>query len=281
MDNKKLGIICMIIASLSFALMSVMVKLSGGKIPLFQQVFFRNFIMLIFTSFMLYKNKTSIKVENKNRLPLFFRCFLGFLGVICVFYSNNHMPLANAQVLQKLNPFFVTLFATFILNEKLTSKKLASVFFGFLGAYIIINPSGNFNLYPSLVGILSALFGGLAYMMIRKMKGRVNGMVIIFYFSLFSFIASFPLMISNFVNPNIKVWVFLLLIGVFAAFGQYFITKAYLNAPASEISIFDYTGVVFSPLLGLIIFSESINLRVIIGMIIIICAGYYASRLKK
>ena len=278
MDNKKKGIIYMIIASISFAIMAVMVKLSGGGIPIYQQLFFRNFLMIIFASSILIKTKQSIKINKNDRVVLFLRCSLGLAGMFCVFYANNHLYLANAQILQKLNPLFITIFAAFILNEKLTFKKIITVMLGFIGALIIINPSNSFDLKPSIIGVLSALFGGLAYMMVRLLKGRVNGMVIIFYFSLLSFIVTFPLMISVYKRPTILEWIYLLSIGVFAAIGQYFITKAYHNAPASEITIFDYSGVIISPVFGLLIFSEAISLRMIIGMLIIIISGYITSK---
>lgn len=280
MDNKKLGIIYMIIASISFSTMAVMVKLSGGRIPLFQQVFFRNFIMLLFSIYELNKGAISIRVEKKNWLVLFLRCSLGFLGVISVFYANNHMNLSDAQILQKLNPFFVIIFAAILLGEELDLRKILTIMAGFIGATIIINPLGNFNLFPSFVGVLSAFFGAMAYLMIRRMKGRVNGMLIIFYFSLFSFIVSLPLMVKDYVKPNLKEWIFLILIGVFAALGQYFITKSYLNARASDVTLFDYSGVMVAPIYGYLIFNEALSLRSLVGMAIIIVAGYFASKEK-
>lgn len=281
MDNKKKGILYMITASVSFAIMAVMVKLSGGEIPLFQQVFFRNFVMIIFSGWMISKEKRSIKVAPKDRLVLFLRCSLGLLGVFCVFYANNHLILSDAQILQKLNPFFVILFAVVLLGEPLTLKKVVTLAVGFTGALIIINPTGQFDPLPALVGVLSALFGGLAYLMIRKLKGRIHGMVIIFYFSLLSILVTLPMMLSVYVAPTAKEWLFLLLIGVFAAFGQYFITKAYMNAKAGDVTLFDYAGVIVSPILGLLIFQEAITLRTLSGMAIIIGAGIVASQEKQ
>lgn len=270
----------MIIASTSFSLMSVMVKLSGGRIPLFEQVFFRNLIMLIFSGSVLLKSNTSIRVAPANRISLFFRCLLGFMGVISIFYANNHLPLADAQILQKLNPFFVILTAVLFLGERMTSRRLITILAGFIGAAVIINPSGNFNLFPSLVGVSSALFAGLAYAMIRNLSGRVQGMVIIFWFSLFSFMASAPLMLLNLVTPTGTELVYLIMIGVFAAFGQYFITRSYITTEASKVTLYDYTGVVVSPILGFFIFSEQLKLNTLIGTLIIIVSGYLAARLK-
>ncbi len=278
----KRAVIAMIIASSSFAMMAVMVKLSGGRIPLFQQVFFRNLIMIVFSGYSLIKNKASIYVEKNQRLNLTLRSLLGFAGVVCVFYASNNLPLAVAQILQKLNPIFVVIFAVIILGERLTKKGLLTTIAAFAGAVLVINPGGagiGFSaLWPGLVGILSALFGGLAYVMVGRMKGKVDGMVIIFYFSLFSTIAAAFPMAMNYVAPTGKEWLYLIMIGIFAAGGQYFITKAYTGAAASRVTIFDYTGVVLSPVLGIIIFSEGLTLRTFIGMVIIIASGYIATK---
>lgn len=275
----------MMVASCSFALMAVMVKLSGGAIPLFQQVFFRNLLMVFFAFFSLYHwgtFKESIKIKKAQTRTLFLRCFFGFFGVVCLFYASNNLFLADAQILQKLNPFFVTIFAVILLKEKMTLKRALTICLGFIGAIIIINPQGDFsNIFPSLIGIASAFFGGMAYVMVRKMSGQVNPMVIIFYFSAFSTLASLVPMLGSFVSPTPLQWVYLIFIGIFAASGQYFITNAYTLTEASKVTLFDYTGVAISPILGFLIFGEHFKLSTLLGMIIIILSGYISSRLRK
>ena len=187
--NSRNGIASMIIASVCFAMMSVMVKLSGGRIPLFQQVFFRNIVMIFFAIITLYAKNISIKVKKENIVRLSLRCVFGFLGVIALFYANNHLFLANAQILQKTNPLFVAILAIFILGEAPTLKRSLLLIGGFVGAFIIINPTGDFhNIKASIIGLSSALFGAIAYTMVGKMSGAIEGMFIIFYYSLFSMI---------------------------------------------------------------------------------------------
>lgn len=281
-SQNKNGIFAMITASVCFAMMSVMVKLSGGRIPLFQQVFFRNIVMIFFAVVTLYAQKISIRVDRKYVFRLALRCLFGFLGVVSLFYANNHLYLANAQILQKTNPLFVTILAIFVLKETPTLKRSLTLIGGFIGAFIIINPTGDFHdLKASIIGISSALFGAIAYTMVGKMSGYVDKMVIIFYFSLFSSIASIIPMARVYVSPTGKEWIFLTLIGIFAAGGQYFITKAYTDGRASSVAMFDYTGVILSPILGFIIFNENISPRIILGMILIILCGYLSTKIKE
>lgn len=292
------AILSMMLSSASFVLMATMVKISGSNIPLMQQVFFRNLVMLVFALIIIHKQNISLRVKSVHRPFLIIRCVFGFFGVISVFYASNHLFLADAQTLQKLNPFFVTFWAITLLKEKVTWKRILSIILGFIGAVIVINPTGNLELahvdqsaflgngsfsliFPFLVGIASAFFGGTAYAMVGKLAGAIEGMVIIFYFSLFSMICSVVFIPFQWVSPDLTTWIYLLLIGVFAASGQYFLTKAYLSGKASSVTVFDYTGVILSPIVGIIIFGESLKLTTLIGMSIIIASGIWAISLNK
>lgn len=280
MTNERQGMIAMIIASTSFAFMSLMVKLSGGRIPLFEQVFSRNFVMIFFAIWQLRKEQISFKVDAPHRLALFMRSFLGFLSVVAIFYASNHLYLADAMILQKLNPFFVILAAVLFLGERLSAARVATILAGFAGAAIVIDPRGSFDLFPALAGIGSALLAGGAYVLIRHLAGKVPGIVIIFWFCLFSLVAAAPLMAMDFVVPTPRELVYLILIGIFAAIGQYFVTKAFQISQASAVTLFDYTGVIISPILGYLVFAETLKPSTLIGTVVILTSGILAARLK-
>ena len=88
-------------------------------------------------------------------------------------------------------------------------------------------------------------------------------------------------MLPNLVIPSPKVFVMLLLIGVFAAGGQFFLTYAYQQAPASEVSIYQYSGVVFTALLSYLIFGETLTLTYIVGAIVILAAIFWVFEYSK
>lgn len=272
MENKK-SYIYMIVASLSFATMGAVVKYSGKTIPLMQQLFVRNLLMVFFSYFMLKKSNLSIKTDRKNYLTLFLRSIFGFLGMICLFYASRVMPLSNAQILQKLYPFFIVILSYPVLKEIPKKGSVYAAIIAFIGAFIVINPAGNYNIEASLIALLAAVFSAMAYISIRKLSGKVNGLLVIFYFSLISTLISFPLMLMDIIIPNIFQISSLVLIACCAASGQYFLTKAYLGAQASFVSVFDYTGIIFSVFLGTIIFNDAITVRSSIGIILIIIAG--------
>lgn len=272
MDRKK-GILSMMLASTSFALMAAMVKLSGSAVPISQQLFFRNLMIGLLAFFTMREEKISFKPCSGSRRDLFFRSFFGLCGMVCFFYANRNLKLGDAQILQKTAPVFITLLSTVLLKEKLTIPKVLSLLLAFSGAVVIIKPDGHYTLFPFLVGLTGALTAGLAYTFLRRLRNE-NGFRIIFYFAVFSSIVLFPEMVYSYEPLSFKNWALLILIGVFAGSGQFFVTRAYASAPASEVSIFDYTGVIVAPLIGTMLFSEHITLRMFLGMLLIFSSGY-------
>ena len=111
---------------------------------------------------------------------------------------------------------------------------------------------------------MSAVTSGVAYTFLSFFKGKVDGLTVMMHFSTFSAIASIPFMLKDFVVPSFKQAVLLLLIGVFGSLGQAFITYAYRFAPASEISIYNYSGIIFSMILGFFILGEPVKFTSVI-----------------
>ena len=61
----------------------------------------------------------------------------------------------------------------------------------------------------------------------------------------------------------------LLLAGLMAAFGQFSVTAAYFHAPAKEISVYDYSQIIFSAILGFLVFGQVPDVLSWIGYLII------------
>lgn len=275
MDNKPKAITLMVISALAFSIMGAMVKLSGD-IPLFEKVFYRNLVSLGMAYIIIKKNKVSFFGMKENQKYLISRSLLGLLGVILSFYALNYLVLSDASILNKISPFFVTLFAIIFLKEKLTKIQIPVLIIVFIGALLIIKPQFNFSVLPSLAGFLSAMCAGGAYTLIRFLRNRESASTIVFYFSFVSVVVIFPLMMLSYTQPTIIQFVYLIGIGIFAGIGQFTLTSAYRHAPAGEVSIYDYTSIVFSGLIGFIVWSEVPDFLSIIGTLIIIAAAIFS-----
>lgn len=273
-DNITKGVLCMVGSGLAFAFMGAFVKLAGD-IPTFQKVFFRNSVSMIVALVMIRKigfKNIPLFGHKGNRGMLILRSVMGVSGVGLNFWAINHLFLTDSTMLNKISPFFVTIFAWLFLREKMSKLQIPATIIVFLGALLIIKPEFSMDVLPALAGFGGAAAAGAAYTIIRFLKGKEEPATIIFFFSLFSVVSTFPIMmIQGFVPPTAAQWFYLIMIGVSASFGQFGVTTAYKYAPAAEVSIYNYTSVIFATLIGYFILDKEIpDIWTIIGSVIIV-----------
>lgn len=270
--KKYKAIIYIILSAFCFAFMNLFVRLSGD-VPPFQKSFFRNLVALVFALIVLLKNKQSFRWKKGNFKYLFARSLIGTIGIICNFYAIDHIPLSDASILNKMSPFFVIIFSYFIIKEKLTFFQGFAVVTAFIGTLFIIKPSfANVELVPSAIGLMGGMCAGLAYTFVRILgKRQENGALIVFFFSGFSCVVLLPVLLFDF-HP-MEWWQLLMLLGagLSASGGQFAITAAYCHAPAREISVYDYSQIIFATLLGLIFLGELPDIYSVIGYAVICC----------
>lgn len=274
-NDKAKGIICIVISAFFFALMGLFVKLSGD-LPIIQKSFFRNAVACIFAFVLITKNKDWALPRGKNIIYLLIRAVAGTLGILCNFYAVSNMNLADASMLNKLSPFFAVIFSLFILSEKATFKQIFAVTLAFIGALFVMKPTFSFEGVPALMGFLGGLGAGLAYACVRRLtQNGFKGNLIIFYFSAFSCIVTLPWLIFDFTPMSSTQWLYLILAGLSASGGQFFITRAYTYAPAKEISVYDYSQIIFTTLLSFIVFGDLPDALSFVGYGIIITAAIF------
>ncbi len=274
-NDRTKGIIYIIISAFFFALMGLFVKLSGD-LPTIQKSFFRNAVAMIFAIIVITKNRSWELPKGKNIKYLFIRSAAGTLGILCNFYAVSRINLADASMLNKLSPFFAVVFSIFILKEKANWKQFSAITLAFIGAMFVMKPSFSFEALPGFLGFLGGLSAGLAYTYVRKLsQNGFNGSLIVFYFSMFSCLVTLPWLIFDYHPMSAKQWLYLILAGLAASGGQFFITAAYSKAPAKEISVYDYSQIIFTTVLSLIIFGDLPDVLSFVGYTIIIAAAVF------
>ena len=277
MNQRTKGIICIILSAFCFALMSCCVRLAGD-LPSIQKSFFRNLVAALFALILLMKDIRAGKDVSINRrqLPfLLLRSMFGTIGILCNFYAVDHLVLSDASMLNKMSPFFAILCSYFVLKETITPVQGGAVLFAFIGALFIIKPTlSNMDLFPSMIGLLGGLGAGTAYTMVRRLgQTGINKTVIVLFFSSFSCLVTLPFLIFDY-HPMSGLQIAALIgAGLAAAGGQFSVTNAYCFAPAREISVYDYTQVIFSALLGFFLFGQVPDLLSLIGYVLICGTG--------
>lgn len=275
MNNRRQGILYIIKAGFFFALMTFFVRLSGD-LPTMEKAFFRNAVAAVIAFGTLVKSKEKFVFKKENIPDLFMRSLCGTLGLICNFYAIDKLNIADANILNKLSPFFAILMSYFILKEKANKIEWLSVIVAFTGALFVVKPSFNMQFIYAMIGVCGGLGAGIAYTFVRKLgKKGERGPVIVLCFSVFSCVVTMPFLMFKFQPMSLSQFVFLILAGVSAAGGQFSITKAYTKAPARDISVFDYTQVLFAALLGFLFLDQIPDMLSLMGYVIIIGSAVF------
>lgn len=275
MNDKQQGIIYIIMAGFFFALMTFFVRMAGD-LPTMQKAFFRNAVAAIAAIFLLARSDDGFKIKKTSWKDLFLRSFFGTMGLICNFYAVDHLAIADANILNKLSPFFAIIMSYFILKEKANRTEWLCVAVAFIGAVFVVKPSMDMQFVNAMIGVLGGFGAGVAYTFVRKLgKQGERGPVIVMCFSVFSCIVTAPFLFIGAKPMSVYQTAMLLLAGVAATGGQLSITKAYTKAPAKEISVFDYSQVIFAAILGLVFLGQIPDWMSIVGYVIIIGSAVF------
>lgn len=273
--EKNKGILFILMAGVFFASMTICSRLSGD-LPTAQKAFFRNLFAAILAFFMLFRNGHDFKYKTVYLPTLIIRSLCGTAGILCNFYAIDQLVVSDANILNKVSPFAAIVFSFFFLKEKIKPSQLFTLTGAFIGALLIIRPSFDLSeVAPGFIGLFGGIMAGAAYTAVRYLGQKgLESMKIVFFFSAFSCISIFPLVLFHYSPMDVKQLLFLVLCGICAAGGQICITKAYTFAPASEISIYDYFQIFVAAVLGFFIFNQFPDAWSIVGYCIIFIMSF-------
>lgn len=271
MDRRTRGILCILSSAFCFALMNMFVRLSGD-IPSMQKSFFRNLIAAAAALMIVLRDRKTSGIRKEDIPLLLLRSVTGTIGILCNFYAVDHLILPDATMLNKMAPFFTLIFSAIFLKEKMPLRTIAAVTGAFIGALFVIKPSfSNPDMLSSAIGFIGGLGAGAAYAAVRALGKRgVSGPYVVLFFSAFSCLATLPFLVFSYTPMSAMQLGMLLCAGIAAAGGQFSITAAYKAAPAKEISVYDYSQVIFTALIGWAVFSQIPDACSFIGYAIII-----------
>ena len=265
----KSAIQYMLISAIAFTLMNVFVK-HLIHFSAYQIVFFRSIGTLFFTIPFLLKNKISILGNKKGLMIL--RGVVGATSMTLFFVSLNYLPVGTAVSLRYLSPIFAAIFALLILKEKIKPIQWLYFIIAFTGVAILKGFSAEMNNLGLLFILLSAVFTGLVFIIIRKIGDSDHPVVIVNYFMIIAVVSGGLLSIKNWIQPQGLEWLILLSLGVFGYYGQLYMTKAFQKSETNIIAPFKYIEVIFTMIIGVIWFQENYTLLSCLGIVLIITA---------
>ena len=279
LSKKSQGILMIVLASILFSFMAVIIK-SLRDFPLMEVVFFRSFPAALVLPLIIKKSK--LNFLGVNKFLLLARSSFGFIALVGFVFTFMHMKLTDAMAIRQLAPFFIILLSVIFLKEKIKLQQLTIFVLVFLGALLVIKPGLSSNIFPAMLGLLSAFFSASAHVIIGKLKSTDHPFVIVYYFTfLSSVIAAIVLILQkNFQWLNFKECMIFVLLGLISLGAQVVLSKAYHLSPPSLLSLYLYSRVLFTAIFGFLFFNEIPDMYSIIGCLLILIGGYIYYKLK-
>ncbi len=299
-NNNPRGIILILIAMMVFSVQDGIMKYIFNFVSLYEVYLIRTLVSFGLILIFLKLKKEKIVFKTQYPLLTFCRVILFFFGFSSFYVSLTVLPLGFATALFFVTPFLITIFAHLFLKEEIGIRRWSAVVVGFIGVYITLNPDfNNFN-YLSLLPILCAFCYSLSMIIIKRTseKDSVYTQTFTFYFGAIIFSTIFYFLIGDgqyntsdhpasqfifrewFVDLESSI-LFMIATGLTATVAFLFLFTAYSIASPAVVSPFEYSILLWSPLIGWIYFNEIPSLNTVIGILIIVSSGIYIFMREK
>jgi S-adenosylmethionine uptake transporter len=278
----------MVVGALMFALMAIGVKFASDDFSTFELVFYRGLVSVVIMAMM--AKARGIRLATTVPGMHAWRGIVGVTSLCAWFYAIAHLPVATAMTLNYMSGVWVAVFVVagaILYGKQQGIGPLAlTVFVGFGGVVLILQPTFEKDqLFAGLIGAASGLVSSLAYLQVAALgKAGEPEERTVFYFALTTTLVGLAGIWVSGIAPT-AVWRttsawWLVPIGAFATMGQWCMTRAYSKGSKLVVASLQYTGIVFSALLGWWLLNESPDLLSWVGMSVIVVSGIAATKLR-
>ena len=273
-SNNFKAITAMLLAVFCVTIMSVQAKLIGIEYNAVQITFARAIVVLILLMPFIYKLGGLNFLKTKKPFLHFFRGLAGLIGNVMFFLAFQRLPVADVTVISQAVPIFSCILAIIFLGETIGWRRWTAITIGFLGVIIAINPSVNIAV-ASLYALGGTLMWSITIIFLRLLGSTEHPVKTVFYFMLVSVIVTSIFQPFLWKEPSFEIILLFIGIGIAAFLTQLLMTYALQKAPASIVSPFNYTGIVWAIIFDYIIWNANPMFATIFGGIIITISGIY------
>ncbi|OEE03288.1 hypothetical protein OC7_15560 [Vibrio cyclitrophicus ZF270] len=266
------GITLALISTALFTIVGVFVRQLSTDYDTFQILFFRQLIFMLLLLPAIRKNIGVLLKPNKISLHLL-RILGAFTALYFGFISVSNIPFSDATALGFLQVLFVALIAHFVLVEQITSSRIFTIVVGFIGVMTVVRPTfESHNLYV-LSGVIAALGASVAVVCVRKVAQSEPKITLMAYQALAIGLMTLIPTLYLWRTPTVEDFMLLLLVGIISSFAQYVGISAYKWVQANIIANVEYVKIIYSLIIGLVVFSEIPDLWSMIGALIILISA--------
>ncbi len=241
-----------------------------------QQIIFLRYVVVsvLILLFCICRGQRNILKTTQPTLQILRGLLLAVCSLIFVF-ALKYLPLELCAAIGFVSPLFVTALSIPFLGERVGIRRWIAVVIGLLSVLMILRPGGVTFQLAMLLPLGSSLCWAMALILTRLMRDSEQALTVLAWSSLVGVVAVSPLVWPVWKMPNASQWTILILLGVFNGLGQYLVIRAFMRASASLLAPFSYSIIIWSMLIGLIVFNSFPDGITLIGTAILIAAGLY------
>ena len=277
-DNIRLGILYMCASVFLFSIQNAIGKWLAQTYPIPMLVFFRSFVALL-PSFILVMRAGGIPVMRTNRLAgQFGRAVIWGGSNVASFFGYHLLPIADAVALTFAAPLFLTALSYPIIKERVSRERWVAVSVGFLGVLVMARPSGAENALGVAGAVGCAVCNAVGTLTVRDLCRTEHSASIVTWTAIFMTLMALPVLPFFWVTPTLLDVALFCSIGLIGGVSQYWTTLALSYAPAAAVSPFNYTGLIWGSLIGVVIWGDWPTPPIITGAAIVTLTGLYLLR---
>lgn len=272
-DQSAKGIALCIFAYGCFTLQDAAMKWIVSDISVAAALFWRSMGIILLCLVIGGKSMLREAIVSPVRGLLYARAILALLAWLCYYYAARDLSLAQMTTIYFSAPVMVTVMAAVWLKERVIGLQWLSVGVGFVGVVIASDPSELGSLQPVLLVLLAAALWAVTTILIKKVNGRMTIITQVFVINAVFLILTGPALPFQSNSPDLQAIGFMICVGLLGGLGQYMLFSSFEYASASVLAPFEYTGLIWAFILGVLIWGTWPSASVSLGAVLIALSG--------
>ena len=241
-----------------------------------QQIIFIRYgiVLILILLFAIYTGNHNLLKTEQPKLQILRGLCLAICSIL-FYFALKQLPIELCAAISFVSPLFVTALSIPFLGERVGYRRWIAVVVGLLSVLIILRPGSVTFQLAMLLPLGSSLLWAMALILTRLMREREQALTVLSWSSLVGVLVVFPFVWPVWQTPSSSQWMILILLGLFNGLGQYIVIRAFMLASASLLAPFSYSIIIWSMLIGLIVFNSFPDRITLVGTAILIFAGIY------
>ena len=275
------AIVCMLLGTAILTLNDAVLKWLTSDYHAGQIMFCRGIFISIPLSILIWRSGGFNSLKTENPQAHFLRALLVITGTFLFITGLKYLPLTDAIAIAFAGPLFITALAQPLLGETVGWRRWSAVLTGFLGILLIMRPGGSVIQWAALLPLTASFTGALRDILTRHLSSKESSVALLFYTSVGVTATGLGTLHFTWTSVPFFDWLFFCLSGLLIGSAHFLMIETFRYGEAALVAPFKYSGVIWAGILGYLIWGDIPELSTIVGISIVILAGFYILNREK